>query len=84
MSGWYCRTGSLAQSLTGAGTTHLWHAQLVVVEPRGLLCLAGGRLLNNFCMCFFFQLELITAQAMRAGFTGGMVVDYPNSAKAKK
>ncbi|NXP40992.1 BUD23 methyltransferase, partial [Leiothrix lutea] len=29
-------------------------------------------------------LELITAQAMRAGFTGGMVVDYPNSAKAKK
>ncbi|KAM6338027.1 LOW QUALITY PROTEIN: 18S rRNA (guanine-N(7))-methyltransferase [Alca torda] len=30
------------------------------------------------------SLELITAQAMRAGFTGGMVVDYPNSAKAKK
>ncbi|XP_042735397.1 probable 18S rRNA (guanine-N(7))-methyltransferase [Lagopus leucura] len=30
------------------------------------------------------QLELITAQAMRAGFTGGMVVDYPNSTKAKK
>ncbi|NWS77839.1 BUD23 methyltransferase, partial [Crotophaga sulcirostris] len=30
------------------------------------------------------QLELITTQAMRAGFTGGMVVDYPNSAKAKK
>ncbi|KTG32924.1 hypothetical protein cypCar_00011375 [Cyprinus carpio] len=30
------------------------------------------------------QLELITAQAMKAGFTGGMVVDYPNSSKAKK
>jgi len=30
------------------------------------------------------QLELITAQAMRAGFTGGVVVDYPNSTKAKK
>ncbi|XP_072524896.1 18S rRNA (guanine-N(7))-methyltransferase [Salminus brasiliensis] len=30
------------------------------------------------------QLELITSQAMRAGFTGGMVVDYPNSTKAKK
>ncbi|KAM4701458.1 18S rRNA (guanine-N(7))-methyltransferase [Discoglossus pictus] len=30
------------------------------------------------------QLELITSQAMRSGFTGGMVVDYPNSAKAKK
>ncbi|KAL4660545.1 putative 18S rRNA (guanine-N(7))-methyltransferase isoform X1 [Arapaima gigas] len=30
------------------------------------------------------QLELITAQAMKAGFTGGIVVDYPNSTKAKK
>lgn len=30
------------------------------------------------------KLELITSQAMRAGFSGGMVVDYPNSSKAKK
>ncbi|XP_071946419.1 18S rRNA (guanine-N(7))-methyltransferase-like [Antedon mediterranea] len=30
------------------------------------------------------QLELITSQAMKAGFTGGLVVDYPNSTKAKK
>jgi len=30
------------------------------------------------------QVELITAQAMRAGFTGGVVVDYPNSTRAKK
>ncbi|XP_075996837.1 18S rRNA (guanine-N(7))-methyltransferase [Genypterus blacodes] len=30
------------------------------------------------------QLELITTQAMKAGFSGGMVVDYPNSTKAKK
>lgn len=30
------------------------------------------------------KLELITTQAMKAGFSGGMVVDYPNSAKAKK
>ncbi|KAM9452683.1 18S rRNA (guanine-N(7))-methyltransferase [Salvelinus alpinus] len=30
------------------------------------------------------QLELITSQAMKAGFSGGMVVDYPNSTKAKK
>ncbi|XP_059842292.1 probable 18S rRNA (guanine-N(7))-methyltransferase [Hypanus sabinus] len=30
------------------------------------------------------QMELITAQAMKAGFTGGVVVDYPNSNKAKK
>ncbi|XP_029802326.1 probable 18S rRNA (guanine-N(7))-methyltransferase isoform X3 [Suricata suricatta] len=30
------------------------------------------------------QLELITVQATKAGFTGGVVVDFPNSAKAKK
>lgn len=30
------------------------------------------------------QMELITAAAMAVGFTGGVVVDYPNSAKAKK
>lgn len=30
------------------------------------------------------QVELITQQAMKAGFTGGLVVDYPNSTKAKK
>lgn len=30
------------------------------------------------------QVELITAQATKAGFYGGVVVDFPNSAKAKK
>ncbi|KAK4305087.1 hypothetical protein Pmani_023006 [Petrolisthes manimaculis] len=30
------------------------------------------------------QVELIVSQAMRAGFTGGLVVDYPNSTRAKK
>jgi 18S rRNA (guanine1575-N7)-methyltransferase len=30
------------------------------------------------------QLDMITAAAMRAGFSGGLLVDYPNSAKAKK
>jgi hypothetical protein len=30
------------------------------------------------------QMELITSCAMRAGFTGGLVVDFPNSTKAKK
>jgi len=30
------------------------------------------------------QLELITKQATKAGFGGGVVVDYPNSTKAKK
>jgi len=44
---------------------------------------------KDYCVEFFFffflfQLELITQQAMRAGFTGGLVVDFPNSTKAKK
>ncbi|XP_040583134.1 18S rRNA (guanine-N(7))-methyltransferase [Lepeophtheirus salmonis] len=30
------------------------------------------------------QIEMITNASMRAGFTGGIVVDYPNSTKAKK
>nr|QES71278.1 18S rRNA (guanine-N(7))-methyltransferase [Helopeltis theivora] len=30
------------------------------------------------------QVELITTQATKAGFYGGLVVDYPNSTKAKK
>ena len=30
------------------------------------------------------QVELITNAAMKNGFTGGMIVDYPNSKKAKK
>uniref|UniRef100_A0A1B0A382 18S rRNA (guanine-N(7))-methyltransferase n=1 Tax=Glossina pallidipes TaxID=7398 RepID=A0A1B0A382_GLOPL len=30
------------------------------------------------------QIEMVTAQAMKAGFYGGLVIDYPNSTKAKK
>lgn len=30
------------------------------------------------------QIEIIMSQAMKAGFYGGLVVDYPNSTKAKK
>lgn len=30
------------------------------------------------------QLNLITGAAARAGFSGGLLIDYPNSAKAKK
>jgi len=30
------------------------------------------------------QIELVTSEAMKAGFYGGLIVDYPNSTKAKK
>ncbi len=31
-----------------------------------------------------WQMELLTTYAMKAGFHGGIVVDYPNSTRAKK
>ena len=31
-----------------------------------------------------FQLDMLTTAALRSGFSGGLVVDYPNSTKAKK
>ncbi len=30
------------------------------------------------------QVEMITSAAMKNGFTGGLIVDFPNSKKAKK
>ncbi|XP_052802374.1 probable 18S rRNA (guanine-N(7))-methyltransferase [Mya arenaria] len=44
----------------------------------------GGRAVFQLYPENSAQLELITQQAMKAGFTGGLVVDYPNSTKAKK
>ncbi|XP_071504071.1 18S rRNA (guanine-N(7))-methyltransferase-like [Diadema antillarum] len=44
----------------------------------------GGRAVFQFYPENPSQLELITSQAMRAGFTGGLVVDFPNSTRAKK
>nr|SVE90079.1 EOG090X0BBW [Daphnia sinensis]SVE90707.1 EOG090X0BBW [Daphnia sinensis]SVE91334.1 EOG090X0BBW [Daphnia sinensis]SVE91957.1 EOG090X0BBW [Daphnia sinensis] len=48
-------------------------------------CLSrGSRAVFQFYPENSSQVELITSQAMKAGFTGGLVVDYPNSTKAKK
>nr|CAG4644213.1 EOG090X0BBW [Lepidurus arcticus] len=48
-------------------------------------CLSrGARAVFQFYPENGSQIELITSQAMKAGFTGGLVVDYPNSTKAKK
>nr|XP_053636728.1 probable 18S rRNA (guanine-N(7))-methyltransferase isoform X2 [Cherax quadricarinatus] len=44
----------------------------------------GSRVVFQFYPENDSQVELIVSQAMRAGFTGGLVVDYPNSSKAKK
>ena len=44
----------------------------------------GGRAVFQFYPENSDQIEMIVSSAMRCGFTGGLVVDYPNSAKAKK
>jgi len=44
----------------------------------------GARAVFQFYPENSSQIEMITSQAMKAGFTGGILVDYPNSTKAKK
>lgn len=44
----------------------------------------GARAVLQFYPESAAQMELITTAAMKAGFAGGLVVDYPNSTKAKK
>lgn len=44
----------------------------------------GARAVLQFYPQDSEQLQLITASAMRAGFGGGLLVDFPNSTKAKK
>jgi len=44
----------------------------------------GARAVFQFYPEDSSQIQLITSQAMKCGFSGGIVVDYPNSTKAKK
>lgn len=44
----------------------------------------GGRAALQFYPETAGQVEMITAAALRAGFGGGLVVDFPHSSKAKK
>eukprot|EP00088_Acartia_fossae_P058638 TRINITY_DN688_c0_g1_i4.p1 TRINITY_DN688_c0_g1~~TRINITY_DN688_c0_g1_i4.p1 ORF type:complete len:276 (-),score=41.47 TRINITY_DN688_c0_g1_i4:47-874(-) len=48
-------------------------------------CLSrGSRAVFQFYPESSDQVELITSMSMKAGFTGGVLIDYPNSSKAKK
>eukprot|EP00742_Colponemidia_sp_Colp-10_P003228 GILJ01003438.1.p1 GENE.GILJ01003438.1~~GILJ01003438.1.p1 ORF type:complete len:295 (-),score=30.53 GILJ01003438.1:280-1113(-) len=44
----------------------------------------GSRAVLQFYPETSDQVEMITAASMKCGFTGGLVVDFPNSSKAKK
>eukprot|EP00828_Plagiopyla_frontata_P006337 TRINITY_DN12746_c0_g2_i1.p3 TRINITY_DN12746_c0_g2~~TRINITY_DN12746_c0_g2_i1.p3 ORF type:complete len:253 (+),score=61.59 TRINITY_DN12746_c0_g2_i1:101-859(+) len=45
---------------------------------------AGGRAVLQFYPENKEQIDMLTSSALKAGFSGGLVVDYPNSTKAKK
>lgn len=45
---------------------------------------SGGRAVLQFYPEGTIQIDMLTKSAMKAGFSGGLVVDYPNSSKAKK
>lgn len=66
-------------------TTHVPSKRLYKFFSTLYSCLSrGSRAVFQFYPENSSQVELITSQAMKAGFTGGLVVDYPNSTKAKK
>jgi 18S rRNA (guanine1575-N7)-methyltransferase len=44
----------------------------------------GARAVFQFYPENAHQIELITSSAMQSGFSGGLVIDYPNSSKRKK
>lgn len=64
---------------------HVPAKRLAVLFRSLFACLArGSRAVFQFYPECEQQVSLIVTQATKAGFTGGMVVDFPNSSKAKK
>uniref|UniRef100_A0A9J2PYK9 18S rRNA (guanine-N(7))-methyltransferase n=1 Tax=Ascaris lumbricoides TaxID=6252 RepID=A0A9J2PYK9_ASCLU len=88
------RPGTFDGAISISAIQWLCHANANNENPRKRLlrffqslyaCLGRGtRAVFQFYPENADQSELISSQAMRAGFNGGLVVDYPNSAKAKK
>ena len=39
---------------------------------------------SDLCVLLLLQAEMLTSTAMKAGFSGGLVVDFPHSTRAKK
>uniref|UniRef100_A0A7S1TDM7 18S rRNA (guanine(1575)-N(7))-methyltransferase Bud23 C-terminal domain-containing protein n=1 Tax=Compsopogon caeruleus TaxID=31354 RepID=A0A7S1TDM7_9RHOD len=72
--------------LGGRGTRDRSAVHRLNVFFASLYCVLrkGSRAVFQFYPENADQLELITSAAMRNGFSGGVVVDFPNSAKAKK
>jgi len=92
--GLFFRPGTFDGAISISALQWLCNADKRWHEPRKRLsrffhtlyaCLSkGARAVLQFYPENGHQMELVTSIAMRCGFTGGLVVDYPNSAKAKK
>jgi len=92
--GLFFRPGTFDGAISISALQWLCNADKKYHEPRKRLnkffqslynCLSkGARAVFQFYPESPAQMELITSSAIRCGFSGGLVVDYPNSTKAKK
>lgn len=88
------RPGSFDGCISISALQWLCHSNRSCENPKARLarlfntlfgCLArGARAVFQFYPETSSQIDLILGCAMKAGFTGGLVVDYPNSTRAKK
>ncbi|KAL2631113.1 hypothetical protein R1flu_015799 [Riccia fluitans] len=88
------RPGSLDGAISISAVQWLCNADKSCNDPRARLkaffsslykCLArGARAVLQIYPENSQQLEMISTAAMRVGFSGGLVVDYPHSSRAKK
>ncbi|CAM6127953.1 unnamed protein product [Calypogeia fissa] len=88
------RPGTLDGAISISAVQWLCNADKTCNDPRTRLkaffsslykCLArGARAVLQIYPENSKQLEMISTAAMRTGFSGGLVVDFPNSSKAKK
>ncbi|VDK71741.1 unnamed protein product [Onchocerca ochengi] len=88
------RPGTFDGAISISAIQWLCHANTREQSPRKRLlqffqslyaCMGRGtRAVFQFYPETVSQTELITTQATKAGFTGGVVIDFPNSTKAKK
>ncbi|GMR39996.1 hypothetical protein PMAYCL1PPCAC_10191 [Pristionchus mayeri] len=93
-SGMPFRAGTFDGAISISAIQWLCHANSNDQNPRKRLhrffqslyaCMGRGtRAIFQFYPENEQQSDLIMSQAMRAGFNGGLVVDFPNSTKAKK
>ncbi|BDA40889.1 probable 18S rRNA (guanine-N(7))-methyltransferase [Coccomyxa sp. Obi] len=88
------RTGTFDGAISISAVQWLCNADRQGADPRRRMrrffetlysCLTrGGRAVLQIYPANSTQAEMLTSAAMRAGFSGGLVVDFPHSTRAKK